>query len=259
MKYSSKCTQSTKRFSKSQGFVITGTSLSLRGWFCRFLSQVLALPYCFVTNPSGGVVTYKARGMRVFEKKMRGEYLVRALIALLPIASASWVLGEEPRSPFERASKPVVVEKPVTVAPSRLDKMEFTGLLGFGGEITISLYDTETKQSLWVPLDGSQDGISVSGFDEENGTISVSLQGITRTIAINENEIVALKRTEPVVTSNGSAPVVPNKPVRIKDDETLRKEEEARSFVSNLLANSMVQREEYRKAQAARTANAKGK
>ncbi len=196
--------------------------------------------------------------MRVFDKSIRGPHLARVMFALLPIASASWVWGQEPKSPFERASKPVVLEKPVNVAPSRLDKMEFTGLLGFGGEITISLYDTETKESLWVPLDGAQDGISVTGFDEENGTIFVSLRGITRKIAINENEIVALKRTEPVVASNRPAPAAPKKPVRVKDDETLRKEEEARSFVSNLLANGMAQREEFRKAREARIAKAKG-
>jgi hypothetical protein len=136
--------------------------------------------------------------------------------------------------------------------------MEFTGLLVFGGQVTISLYDTKTKQSLWIPLDGAQYGISVSGFDEDNGTISVSLQGRTREIAINENKIVALKRTDPVVTANRRTPASPKKPVRVKDDETLQKEEEARMFVSDLLSSGMQQREKFRKAREASIARAKG-
>lgn len=190
--------------------------------------------------------------MKFLGEKLERKRFLKASLILISFSSS--IFGEEPKSPFERAGKAVVVETPKTVVPSRLDKMEFTGLLGFGGEVTISLYDTETKQSLWVPLDGAEDGISVSGFDEENGTISVTLQGITREIAINENEIVALKRSEPVVPSGRSAP---KKPVRIKDDETLIKEEEARLFVSDLLANGMAQREEFRKAREARIAKAK--
>lgn len=187
---------------------------------------------------------------------MRGGRSFKAMVILFPIAAPSLLWGEEPRSPFERASKPVVVNAPAKAAPSRLDKMEFTGLLGFGGQVTISLYDTKTKQSLWIPLDGAQDGISVSGFDEDNGTISVSLQGRTREIAINENEIVALKRTAPVRAS-GSGTAPPKKVVAVKDDETLIKEEEARLFVSDLLANGMKQREQFRKAREARTANSR--
>lgn len=198
------------------------------------------------------------RAMRVFEKGMRGARLFKAMVILFPIAAPSLLWGEEPRSPFERASKLVVVSAPAKAAPSRLDKMEFTGLLVFGGQATISLYDTKTKQSLWIPLDGAQDGISVSGFDEDNGTISVSLQGRTREIAINENKIVALKRTEPVVAANRRTPAPPKKPVRVKDDETLQKEEEARMFVSDLLSNGLQQREKFRKAREARIAHAKG-
>ncbi len=190
--------------------------------------------------------------MRVILKKVRRVSLFKVVLGLFTMVSISLGIGEEPKSPFERGVQPVAVNKPTKAVPSRLDKIEFTGLLGFGGEVTISLYNTQTKQSLWVPLDGAKDGYSVSGFDEENGTIFVTLQGATRKIAINENEIVALGRTEPIVSPNKSVPAPPKKPVRIKDDETLRKEEEARSFVSNLLANGMQQREEFRKAREVR-------
>ena len=183
----------------------------------------------------------------------QGRVFNAAFLVILGFG-CSFVFGEEPKSPFERVTKTVTSKAPAQVA--KLDKMEFTGLLGIGGEVTISLYDAETKQSHWIPLDGAEDGISVSGFDEDNGTISVSLDGITREIAINENEIVALKRTAPVRAS-GSGAAPPKKVVAVKDDETLIKEEEARLFVSDLLANGMKQREEFRKAREARTANSR--
>lgn len=164
--------------------------------------------------------------------------------------------GDEIRSPFERASEAPVVENPKNQAPTRLDKVEFTGLLSVGGDVTISLYDTESKQSVWVPLDGSEDGFSVSGFNELDGTISVSLDGNTRQIPINENEIVAVSRA---ATPRNPAPEKPAKPVRVKDPETLQKEEEARLFVSNLLANGMKAREKYRREREASLSRAAGK
>jgi len=178
------------------------------------------------------------------------------VLTLVTLASPLCALSQERASPFERASnKAAETEAPAQFAPSRLDKMEFTGLLAFGGEVTISLYDTATKESIWVPLEGSEDGFTVSGFDEETGTISVSLQGITRNIAINENEIVAVKRAQPAAARSAPAP---KKPVRVKDEETLRKEEEARLFVSDLLASGLQQREKFRREREARAANSRG-
>jgi len=194
--------------------------------------------------------------MRVLLQGLHQGRVFSAAFLVTLVFGCSFVFGEEPKSPFERVTKTVESKAPVQVTPSKLDKMEFTGLLGIGGEVTISLYDAETKQSHWIPLDGAEDGISVSGFDEDNGTISVSLEGITREIAINENEIVTLKRTAPV-RANGSGAAPPKKAVAVKDDETLIKEEEARLFVSDLLANGMKQREEFRKAREARTAKSR--
>ena len=176
---------------------------------------------------------------------------------LLLGATSQLIWAGEIRSPFERAkAAPVQETTAATVAPSRLDQMEFTGLMAIGSDVTISLYDSKTKESVWVPLDGLQDGFAVSGWDETDGTISVSLNGITKQIAINENEIITLKQAAPArsVAGNTNAP---KKPVRAKDPETIKKEEEARQFVSNILANGMRQREEFRRSREARSAEAR--
>ena len=177
----------------------------------------------------------------------------RGLLSLsLFLFASQLTLGQEIRSPFEGA-KAAPIQKTTTakVAPSRLDQMEFTGLMAIGPDVTISLYDSKTKESVWVPLDGSEDGFAVSGWDEADGTISVSLNGITKQIAINENEIITLKQAAPVRSVAGNTNT-PKKPVRVKDPETLKKEEEARQFVSNILASGMKKREEIRRSREAR-------
>lgn len=204
------------------------------------------------SNPSPESTDSTGAQGQVSPGSLLSRRVIKSATLLFALTLSLCAFSQERTSPFERAT---TVEEttvaPAQVAPSRLDKMEFTGLLAFGGEVTISLYDTETKESIWVPLDGSEDGISVSGFDEEKGTISVSLQGITREIAINENEIVAVKRAEPAAARPAPAPP---KPIRVKDDETLRKEEEARLFVSDLLASGLQQREKFRREREARAA-----
>lgn len=178
-------------------------------------------------------------------------------VLALALSFAQLAAAQEIRSPFERVkSTPVEKPSPAKVAPSRLDQMEFTGLMAIGADVTISLYDSKSKESVWVPLDGSEDGFAVSGWDEEDGTISVTLNGITKQIAINENEIITLKQAAPArnVASNAAAP---QRPVRVKDPETLKKEEEARQFVSNILANGMKQREEFRRSREARLSSSR--
>lgn len=173
------------------------------------------------------------------------------------------VFGAE-ETPFYKPKKTTQVAPVADPSATRLDGLEFTGMIAFAGETTFSLYDPKTKQSVWVRLEGSEDGVSIDDFDEEGGTITVSLGGRSREIVINENEIVTLKRAatpkgsprRPAVASN-PAVLRAKKVVRQKDPETLKKEEEARMFVSNLLADSMKQRERYRREREARIANAK--
>ena len=132
--------------------------------------------------------------------------------------------------------------------------MEFTGMLAIGDEITISLFDTKTNQSVWVPLHGSEEGFEVTALNESTGRITVTLQGISKEIAINENEIIAVKRAPQSVASRGKSPTVEKKPVKPKDPEILKKEEQAREFMTNLLANGLEQRERYRREREARSA-----
>lgn len=242
--------------------MITGIGSSFGGsrfWFCY---GSVSLDNFVVTDLVYDAVTYRRRGMKA--KFMEANWGRLAVCwAVLSFACVS-AMGQH-KSVFGTLDKKPVVKAPVSkTVPTRLDGLEFTGLLAVGSEVTFSLYDPQTKQSVWVPLDGSEEGVSIGNFDEEGGTITVNIDGQSRNIVINENEIVTLKRGSPSRAKPQRPEVAkrvvnakPKKPVRVKDPETLKKEEESRMFVSDLLASSLVQRERYRREREERLAKSR--
>lgn len=180
------------------------------------------------------------------ERSKRGIFGAVAILCL-----CFGVFGQHD-SPFGGKQQVPNTAPVATQTPSRLSDLEFTGLFVVQGEVTFSLYDSKTKLSLWIPQNGSEDGFSVSGFNDLDSKIVVTHGGQSREIAINENEIIALKQTV-----RPTAKPAAKKPVVQKDPETLKKEEEARTFVSDLLANSLARREESRRKREEQIANAR--
>jgi len=149
-------------------------------------------------------------------------------------------------SPFVRpAPEAAPAKAEISEGKIRLDQLEFTGLFSIGGETTFSLYDKTNKLTLWLPESGQDEGFSVSGFDSRSGEVRVRFAGETRSIPLNDNIITELK----VVGSSGKKPA---KKIVKKDPETVRKEEEARMLVTDLLEIGMKEREKYRQDRAKR-------
>ncbi|MDG2255240.1 MAG: hypothetical protein P8L49_09800, partial [Opitutaceae bacterium] len=89
----------------------------------------------------------------------------RALLSWVVLVFACFSVAAEHKSVFGTLDmKPAVETSVVKKLPTRLDGLEFTGLLAVGSEVTFSLYDPQTKQSVWVPLDGLEEGVSVGDF-----------------------------------------------------------------------------------------------
>gem|GEM_PF-2491124 len=186
---------------------------------------------------------FKTRRHRISKRGIFGA------VAILCLCSGAFGQHDSPFGGKQKAPNPTPV---ATQTPSRLSDLEFTGLFVVQGEVTFSLYDSKTKLSLWIPQNGTEDGFSISGFDDLDSKIVVTHGGQSREIAINENEIIALKQT----VRPTAKPAV-KKPVVQKDPETLKKEEEARTFVSDLLASSLARREESRRKREEQIANAR--
>lgn len=112
-----------------------------------------------------------------------------ALLTLLGRAAAQSEL--EYRPPFwpewYQPEKTVVPE-----SPSRLDHVEFRGVLSVAGETFVTLVDTTKSRALMIPLNQSVEGISVSDLQVDAGTVRAWTGGRDRLLSLREARIVAV-------------------------------------------------------------------
>lgn len=127
-------------------------------------------------------------------------------------------------------------------ARSRLDALEFNGLMTMGGQTTLSIYDPSTDSSMWIPVNRSSGGLRVQRFDENNNVAVVSFMGEQREFGLKDNVIVPIVVEKPMPKPK-NALNVPK-----KSDEILKQEEQARMMVSDILEIGMKERAR-RKAQ----------
>ncbi len=130
--------------------------------------------------------------------------------------------------------------------PPSFDQLVYTGMMSLGGKKSFSVYDPQSKRGFWIPIGGSREGISVLDYNEESGTLTLSSpNGQSRQLGLNTGSVVTM--------ANAPAPNPSSKPVaRQKDPETLKKEENARKMVMNILENSAQAREKQRAEREAR-------
>lgn len=102
-------------------------------------------------------------------------------------------------SPFLPAADPVA---PPPADAGALASLELVGILVLDKQPRFSVRDTATGRSVWIPLAGTEEGLTVTAFDEHASTIVVSGRGGTRTLALREATI----RSQP---SGGSPAVAP--------------------------------------------------
>lgn len=138
-------------------------------------------------------------------------------------------------------------QKTSTQQEPSFDQLVYTGMMSFGGKKSFSVYDPQSKQGFWIPIDGSREGISVLNYDEESGTLTLSSSGgQSRQLGLNTGSVVTLRG------AGVSTAISPKPPARQKDPETLKKEENARKMVMNILENSAKARERQRAEREAR-------
>lgn len=182
-------------------------------------------------------------------------------LAYLPVAQAA-------TNPFAPPAEPERSAPPPPQSPVRLQKLEFRGVVSFDGETKFGIYDGEARQSYWIPLNGAEEGIVVDSFDPAKDELRLSLAGyagFSKVIQLKASEIVAapmpVTASAPTGAQGNHKPYVPgyadNKVKKLKyekDPETLRKEEEARKMVTDMLEAGVRLREARRKEREERLA-----
>lgn len=168
----------------------------------------------------------------------------------------------EDNNPFRPAGNSAVGAAPA--GDAELDALQFSGLWSIGSERSFNFTDSRTRKSFWVPLNGTENGITVVSYDDANEQVVVRRGGNQRPLALRKAVLVAapgspVATAKPVVTAPVARPAGsgvdeiknPKTPAEIKQAEY-----EARMLVSDLLDISMKAREEQRKLREAQQAQA---
>lgn len=162
-------------------------------------------------------------------------------IVFLQIPVALWA---QDASPFERV-RPVqanAVDPSAANYSQRLSQLEFTGYMSLGGKKSVNIYDGANQRSYWIELDTSEQGLQISEFNEQTGSVMISLNGERRRVSLNNVDIVEIKNYNSK----------PTKQVVAKSEKVKKDEEQARQMVSNLLVEGMERRKKREQERKAR-------
>jgi hypothetical protein len=118
------------------------------------------------------------------------------LTAVVFVAGGQPTLFSAERTVFTPADyvEPKLVVPPT---PSRLDHLEFRGVLTVSGATFITLVDATNSRSLTLPLGGMVDGVTISDFRNEAGLVRAFADGKEKDLALRESRIVAMTAPSP--------------------------------------------------------------
>jgi len=141
--------------------------------------------------------------------------LVNSLLGAM-VATSGWAQSGGDEKEFRPPFWPAWYhpeKAPVPTTPSRIDQMEFRGVLSVAGETFITLVDSASSRAWMIPLNASSEGITVSDFHVDNGTVRArnDADGRERLLALHEARIVALapppvRSTRPKIHVHRTAP-----------------------------------------------------
>jgi hypothetical protein len=127
------------------------------------------------------------------------------LAALAASALANVGTGAE-RSPFEPAGNaPAAVAAPASPA----DRFEFRGVMTIGPDTFVTLVDTSNSRSLTIKLGETVEGVSVSDFRPDDGSVQIESGGQPKRMTLREAKIVALAVPPPTPPPSPGGPPNP--------------------------------------------------
>jgi hypothetical protein len=173
-------------------------------------------------------------------------------------------------SPFLPAAAPVV---PAPIDTGALAGLELAGILVIDKQPRFSIRDTASGRGTWIPLGGTEEGLTVTAFDEHASTITVSGRGTSRTLTLREAAIRNTAANAPAPSVPGNVPrpapaapaplpvrpaMPPAQPALVPGPPrtTEEAEREARMLVSDLMEISMRERQRYEQQMRERQAQA---
>jgi len=172
--------------------------------------------------------------MSLIGRKMGALLQLRfRLVALVFVAACLLLSGTESQdaSPFLPPDSGRAA--PVSVPAPTLANLQFAGVLSFGREVLISVYDVRTNEGVWIPVGGEAQGIRIITYDPENEEVTVLSAGVTARLKLREAQFVGVGMIKPLPTLEQEY----GRPLTVEEEET-----EARMLVSDLLEIGMKER-----------------
>jgi hypothetical protein len=141
--------------------------------------------------------------------------------------------------------------RPAAASPApeaRLEGLELTGITFLGGQELFSIQDTVSKRSYWIPLNGSEEGVSVQSYDRATESVVLSRGGLTARATLKESVPLAMAVQQ--APAAPAAAVVRGGPPQMRRGAAVPQENEesreARMLVSDLLEIQVAERERMR-------------
>jgi hypothetical protein len=102
---------------------------------------------------------------------------------------------------------------PAPVAPpSSLDRFEFRGVVTIGTETFVTLVDTSTSRAINLAVGETLDGLRVSDFRSDDGSVQLESGGQTKRVKLPEAKIVAMAAPPPPPMAPQNGPLAQNPP-----------------------------------------------
>lgn len=140
---------------------------------------------------------------------------------------------------------------------------ELEGTMVLGSDISLCLYEVQTKRSHWIAVGESSDGVKVLSFDAAKDTAMVVIGGEQKQLVLRKPNLDAHKGppaamvqapvivpAPPPVAPPAIADMPPPAPASSSGEQALKEQREARMLVSDLLEIGMQQRKAYQEAKA---------
>jgi hypothetical protein len=178
---------------------------------------------------------------------------IRLSLAAVAIAcSTGGIFGQTAlvgNSPFAPSGAAIVQGS----APAQ--DYELTGSTSEDQQVSVCIFERQTKRSAWIPVGGNVDGIHVISFDNNHDTAVLMISGQRKEVSMRKPSIakspgVFAATERPVFTANSPASPIAAAPEPPPAAMTAPEQEqrEARMLVSDLLEIGVQQRKAYQDA-----------
>ncbi|MDA0348601.1 MAG: hypothetical protein O3C43_02615 [Verrucomicrobia bacterium] len=112
------------------------------------------------------------------------------------------------KSPFMPPGKAASANANEVVGPASLAKLQLRGITSIDGEYIFSVYNPDTRESMWLSKDIEEEGLVVKSYDPDGNTVVIhsESENLSRQMKMNDYAASTVLRAPPTVTRQAPPP-----------------------------------------------------